>query len=153
MYQKHSETSKEAHHFNASNNSNAQRHEIYALIDNTKAHGMTGAYIASALDMQIGTVSARLIELQESGYILKTFLKRKNPSGCSANVYISSKNKYLMPEEVQYIPAQRKNPHKTKDSEIKALKAVLKDMNEQLERSGAIFQNSITHAQIKTLIG
>lgn len=87
-YQKHSETSKEAAE---SVNAEKQRANILAIIIKSRTIGVIGDELAADLKEIPGTISARLIELEREGLIVRTNLKRTTRRNRNAFVYVSSK--------------------------------------------------------------
>lgn len=150
MYQKHSETSKDAYH--GLKHSDAQRERIYNLISNQKTIGTTGGFIAQALDMQIGTVSARLMSLQEEGRIIKLERQMINPSGMKANVYVAAKFRPALDQGEKILPVAGRRPSKNREAENVALRQVLASINYDLNKQGSIHKGSLIHSQIKTLL-
>ena len=87
-YQKHSETSKEAAE---SVNAEKQRANILSIIIKNGDIGAIGDELAAYLKEIPGTVSARLIELERAGSIVRTNRKRTTRRNRNAFVYVSSK--------------------------------------------------------------
>lgn len=87
-YQKHSETSKEAAELLNPEN---LRNDIKLKIDSRGDFGFTGDELSSLLKIVPGTVSARLIELERKGLIVRTTKTRLTRFNRRACVYVSSK--------------------------------------------------------------
>jgi len=83
-FQKHSETSR-----NAAKTLNADtlRKTVLKYIVDAGEYGSIGDEIAEHFNIAPGTVSARLIELERWGYIVKLTRTRKTRRGKPANVY------------------------------------------------------------------
>lgn len=87
MYQKHSETSREAYRTLEGAKEAAER--IYKLVDSTGLIGISAPHVAAALDMVPGTVAARVIGLERDQRVIKLERREKSPSGRPANVMVA----------------------------------------------------------------
>jgi len=87
MYQKHSETSRQAYKTLEGAKEAAER--IYKAIEAAGLNGISAPQIAAALDMVPGTVAARVIGLERDRRIVKLERTEKSPSGRAANVIIA----------------------------------------------------------------
>lgn len=84
MYQKHSQTSKAAY----LKRDKSLLDKAYALIKISQKRGMTGDEIAAALQIPIGTASARIAELMDKNLIEKTDKTRPTRSGRYGYVHV-----------------------------------------------------------------
>lgn len=86
-YQKHSETSREAAEklYSAEN----LRAQILDEIRHRKADGRTGDELSEWFGLAPGTISARLIELERAGDIVRLDQTRKTQSNRKAYIYIA----------------------------------------------------------------
>lgn len=92
-YQKHSETSQDA--ANDLQSAKGMRDQVVKYIKHSNTSGMTCDEIFGFFDQSIdnrvapGTISARLIELERDGSIIKSNIKRKTRHNRNAFVYVA----------------------------------------------------------------
>lgn len=91
MYQKHSETSREAYRTLEGAKEAAER--IYKLVEQSGLIGISAPRVAEALDMVPGTVAARVIGLERDKRVIKLERREKSPSGRPANVMVAARYK------------------------------------------------------------
>ena len=86
-HQSHSETSRTA--AEELSTGETQRKALLEDIDIHRASGRTGDELSEHFATAPGTISARLIELEDAGLVIKTAMKRKTRANRPAFVYVS----------------------------------------------------------------
>lgn len=89
-YQKHSETSRES--AEKLSTADSLRSSILEVISSRFNLGMTGDELSINFSIAPGTISARLIELERSGKIIKTKMRRLTQAKRNAFVYVAAQH-------------------------------------------------------------
>lgn len=148
MYQKHSETSREA--YNNLSTAKADAERIYALVESYGTTGICAPKVAELLDLVPGTVAARVITLERNKRVVKLQRTEKSPSGHSANVMVAAKFVASLAPGDRVLSTKPADPKATREDgeAIDVLKEV-----ENLIRLGApILYGSALHKRIEALV-
>lgn len=147
MYQPHSQTSRDAYHSLEGKETLCDR--IYSAIENTGVNGTTNGWLCQRIKIQSGTMSARLIELQRAGRILKLKRTMENPSGVKANVYIAARYQgNLLPGDKIEMTKCDPQPHK----DNKAARELLADVESHIVSGFVIAYGSPLHKKIEAFL-
>lgn len=87
MFQKHSDTSKEAWENLTSAATDSAM--IYDHIKNHDCHGISAPWVASNLGLVPGTVAARVVGLERTGRIIRLERTEMTPHGRQANILVA----------------------------------------------------------------
>lgn len=147
MFQAHSETSKEA--FRTMDQKETKADKVYACIAERGRAGLSAGWIAKFLNMQTGSVAARLVELERDGRIKKLRKTMENPSGKKGNIYICSGWSYNFSADDFIAP----KPEKKSSSTVEDMRACLEDIERRIALGEQIKWGDEVHNKIRRLIG
>lgn len=149
MYQKHSETSREAYKTLEGAKEAAER--IYKVVESHALEGISAPRIAAALDMVPGTVAARVIGLERDGRIVKLARTEKSPSGRPANVIIPANLKRDALERGERILFTKPEESSGAGPDAETLD-ILKEVETLIALGSPILYGSELHNRIKKAI-
>lgn len=152
MYQKHSETSREAYRGLKTGEKDSAL--IYAEVLKYGPAGICAPKVAELLDMVPGTVAARVITLERSGLILKLERTEKSPSGSRANVMVAAQFKDQLSPSDRILKPKAEDKKKpaagtSKDREaLVAARAILSDVSQWIALGAPIHPDAPLHKRI-----
>ena len=149
MYQKHSETSREAYRTLEGAKEAAER--IYKLVESTGLIGISAPRVAEALDMIPGTVSARVIGLERDKRIIKLERKENSPSGRPANVMVAARFKAEALARGERILFTKPEESASAGPDTETLE-ILKEVENYIALGSPILYGSQLHKRIQSAI-
>lgn len=121
--------------------------KIYNYIESLQCKGITSGNLKKVPGFEKLSLTPRLIELEESGRLVRLKRMDRNPSGKLANVYIASKYVALLSPYDQVLPFAKRKP--AIDAQIKS---ILMKLNFFIEQGRPIELNSDLHQSIQKFI-
>lgn len=149
MYQKHSETSRNAFYSIDLNSDAAEK--IYKRIEAAGLAGISAPRIASELNMVPGTVAARVIGLEREQRIVKLYRTEKSPSNRPANVIIAVKYRREALDAGEKIIVTKPEDNKPSFDD-RGARAILEDVENLVALGTPIIYGSELHKKIRAYL-
>lgn len=147
MYQSHSATSRNA--WETLDTAEKSAEKVYKAIEAAGVAGICAPAVADALDMQAGTVAARVIGLERDKRIVRLAREVKSPSGKPANVLVADRYvRDLAPGET-ILPTKAEGKTKTVYVQDPEAKAILEEVENLVALGSPILYDSALHKRIK----
>lgn len=144
MYQTHSDTSKAAYH--SLDNKKTLADKVLRMVQDSTVNGITNGWIAQNMEAQTSTIGARLVELEEGGFIFKLKRTMENPSGKQAHPYVAMGYRcHFTLDEIESMKPRASN---TSES----VKNLLRDINATIDMGTPILPEGDLHKRIKARI-